>query len=222
MPRSLAACLLALAAVSPALAAPPTLAPDQSQWLPATLGTGKTAVVRLQYKDADGDAPSRATMTLTPSGGDGSPATIPATDASKQGDAAQGLLLEFPLRVESAGTYKVSFLVGSSADEPVRYPTEPANDPVITVESPWMKLGLLIGGILICILGMPLVFFMVSRAINPRGEPTVAARLGLLAGLMLGYLLFAYLYWAALGPLYIAAALVGVLVLMVLVFVARR
>ncbi|MES4792605.1 MAG: hypothetical protein C4321_06100 [Chloroflexota bacterium] len=81
---------------------------------------------------------------------------------------------------------------------------------------------MLVGGILICVLGLPLLLFLLSRAMNPRGEPTVAARFGLLGGLLLAYLWFAYLFWSVVGILLTAVVGIAVLAILVVILISRR
>jgi hypothetical protein len=79
-----------------------------------------------------------------------------------------------------------------------------------------MGVGLLVG-----LLFVPFLVYVLARSLNRRGDPSGAARIGLLLGILACAALFVYLFASFYGPLTYAIGVVAALALLVVVLTRR-
>lgn len=182
------ACLAAVAAVGPVAAAPPSLR-EVEEPAPRSARTGQRYPFRIQYVDPDGDPPKKATLvTEGPEGIRRWPAESVSGSLSAY---RSGHTLEFVAGPFSGGEHRARFEV-ESIDGKARYPA--TGGIRFVVENLWVKWLLLLIGLVVALLFLPLMMFVLVRAVNPRSDPSRAARFGLLVGLVASYALFVFLF----------------------------
>jgi len=220
MPRRLPACflLLALAALlflpGAVRAASPTLTEVQGDELKNTFQTGKTVTLRLTYKDEDGDR-IRTAKFIDESGG-----TSYDYKTTEGGTAETGQNVVWEIRGFEAGGHKGYFQVTNSVGETARFPEDPEKRYAFTVASIATKWAITIGGILVCLVFLPFLVYIGARSANRQGNPSSAARIGLLIGIFASLALFIYEFIGVYDPLILALG--GVAALAVLIVVLAR
>jgi hypothetical protein len=172
----------------PAPAAPPELR-EVEEPVPRSARTGERYTFRIQYLDPDGDRPQKATLIT-----EGPAGRKTWTADSVSGSAASyrsGVTLEFVAGPFEGGQHQARFEV-ASIDGRARYPA--SGGIRFTVENVLLKWLYLALGLAVALLFLPLMMFVLVRAINPRSDPSRAARFGLLVGIVASYALFVALF----------------------------
>jgi hypothetical protein len=179
---------LMVAAMGPALATPPELR-EVDEAVPRSARTGEKYTFRIQYLDPDGDRPQEARLvTEGPEGIHRWPAE-PISGGTA--NYRSGTTLEFVAGPFWGGEHRAHFEV-ASIDGKARYPA--SNDIRFNVENIVLKWIALLVGLIVALLFLPLIMFVLVRAMNPRSDPSRAARFGLLVGLVASYTWFVYLF----------------------------
>ena len=178
--KSLLTCLLLpltlLTLSLSAFAAPPALSPASE--LPTSVVPGHSYVFHLNYKQIEGDPPAVMQMVVdTPYGQAVQKAQKPA------GDPAAGEDISWDFSPQQSGQYQYHFDVTSATGGVARYP---ASSGELTFESPspYVKYIVLAVGLVIALFFLPFVVYMIARAANKRSDPSAAARIALLIGIL--------------------------------------
>lgn len=178
--KSLLACLflpLTLLTLSlSAFAAPPALTPASE--FPTSVVPGHSYVFHLTYKQIEGDPPAVLQMVVdAPYGQAVQKAQKPA------GDPAAGEDLSWDFSPQQSGQYQYHFDVTSATGGVARYP---AGSGELTFEAPnpLVKYIVLAVGLVIALFFLPFVVYMIARAANKRSDPSAAARIALLIGIL--------------------------------------
>jgi hypothetical protein len=202
--RLLLAAVMVTGGFSAAHATPPELR-EVDEAVPSSARTGEKYIFRIQYKDQEGDRPQDADLvTEGPEG----VRHWPAEKLRGTADYRSGATLEFTAGPFSGGEHQAHF-EAASIDGKARYP---ANGGIrFVVENVLLKWIELLVGLVVALFFLPLMMFVLVRAVNPRSDPSRAARFGLLVGIVASYLLFVTLF-SAIYPLPWMVVL-GVLVL---------
>ncbi len=157
-------------------AAPPTLSPASE--FPTSVVPGHSYVFHLTYKQIEGDPPAVLQMVVdAPYGQAVQKAQKPA------GDPAAGEDLSWDFSPQQSGQYQYHFDVTSATGGVARYP---AGSGELTFESPnpIVKYVVLAVGLVIALFFLPFVVYMIARAANKRSDPSAAARIALLIGIL--------------------------------------
>lgn len=174
----------------------------------------KPYTLRLLYTDPSGDEVSKSKAVFVDEGASGNN-RITATSIT--GNTSTGAIVEWHVNGFEPGSHKGHFEVTPpSGTTAVRYPAEPTEFYSFVVENvttKWIILGV---GVLICLTAIPAVVFFLSRSMNPRGDSSQAARIGLLIGILCICVLFIYLFLSVYGPLVFAAILLALFALPIL------
>lgn len=181
----LALSLLFLVSV-PASATAPTLEPDGE--FPASLLANHDYTFPLTYKQTEGDAPKTLKMIIdAPYGQVSQPAQIPG------GNPTTGIPVTWNFTPPSSGQYQYHFEATSTTGSFARYP---AGKGELEFESPSLigKYVAMAIGLLVALLFLPFVVYVAARAINRRGDPSAAARVALMLGILASFALFWYLF----------------------------
>jgi hypothetical protein len=204
-----------VAAMGPAIATPPELR-EVDEAVPRSARTGEKYTFRIQYLDPDGDRPQEARLvTEGPEGNHRWPAELISGGTANY---RSGVTLEFVAGPFWGGEHRAHF-EAASIDGKARYPA--SNDIRFNVENIVLKWIALLVGLIVALLFLPLIMFVLVRAMNPRSDPSRAARFGLLVGLVASYTWFVYLF-SGIYPLPWLVIL-GILVLgMLFALVPRR
>lgn len=166
-----------------AFAAPPTL--TEGSEFPTSVVPGHSYVFHLTYKQIESDPPATMQMVVdTPYGQAIQRAQKPA------GDPAAGEDISWDFSPQQSGQYQFHFDVTSATGGVARYP---AGSGELTFESPnpIVKYIVLAVGLVIALFFLPFVVYMIARAANKRSDPSAAARIALLIGI----LAFCFLAW---------------------------
>jgi hypothetical protein len=197
---------LALVTVArPVDAAPPDLR-EVDEAAPRSARTGQRYTFRIQYRDPDGDPPK--TANLVTEGPEGIQHWKAEAPSGNRASYLGGQMLEFEAGPFSGGEHRARFEV-ESIDGKARYPA--TGGIRFNVENLWLKWLELLIGLAVALLFLPLMMFVLVRAVNPQSDPSRAARFGLLVGLVASYALFVFLF-SGLYPLPMIVIL-GILVL---------
>lgn len=208
--------LAALLAAGPAaFAAKPTLEPVET--LPKTLPANGKQTFVLRFRDADGDRPTKSVFVDTaPSGTTETPATI-----TGEGNTADGITLQWDLRNFEQGAHRAYFEVRASDGNVVRYPAAEEGTYQFVAESIVTKWLIMAGGAFVGLAFLPYLVYMLARSANRGGDPSKAARGGLLLGILACGALFIYLFASFYGALAIGIGVIAALAGMVLVLTRR-
>ena len=190
-----AAAALILGVTGPSWSAPPELR-EATESVPHSMRTGEKYIFRIEYSDPDGDRPESPTLvTEGPEGVRRWPAEPTGAGTT---DYKKPTQIEFRAGPFSSGDHNAHFEVASVAGK-ARYPAT-GSGLLFSVEDVLLKWIELIIGLAVALLLLPLMTFVLVRAVNPRSDPSRAARFGLLVGIVASYALFVYLF-SALYPL---------------------
>jgi hypothetical protein len=221
-PGPLAVVALVLGVSASAFAAPPTLTADTATTVPASVRIGEDVVVRMLYRDSDGDRPTVARLVLQPAGGTST--TLPAREESlSSGDPRTGTTLEWVIKVNNPGAYSYHFTLENEAGDRIdRVPSDPQKDFSFVAESlttKWVIFGV---GTLVCLLALPSLCFVLFTSLGRGADRRTAARVGLVLGVLAAALLFAALFWSVYGWMWTAVAAIAALAAVVLLLSSRR
>ena len=201
-----------------AWAAAPTLTEITGQELPKTFQAGKNYTLSLNYKDPNGDPVKKTNAKFIDESND---IGIVSTDAASiSGDTSTGAIITWDVRNLAQGAHKGHFEVKGLTGT-ARFPQEPTEFYTFGVEALGTKLGLMGVGLVVGLVGVPLLVYLLARAMNKRGNPSSAARLGLLIGILACCVLFIYLFANVYGPLVYAILILGGLAALVLLLTRR-
>jgi hypothetical protein len=210
------AALLLLVMGTAAVGAPPTLTEVPGDELKNTYKAGQTVTLRLTYKDPDGDR-IRTAKFIDESGS----API-ETYTSEGGTPETGQTLKWEARGGfDKGGHKGYFLVTNTVGEEVRFPEDPEQRYTFTVASVADKWIVTIIGVLVGLLFVPFLVYLIARSANKRGNPSSAARIGLLIGIFAALAIFIYEFIGVYDPLILAIGGVAALALFIIVLTRR-
>lgn len=155
------------------------------------VATGQVYTFSVKYLDEDGDPAKSIACVIE---GPGGVQRKEFTGFGSNPDWKNGVEASFEMGPFSAGTYSLHYetesLGATSHTDPWQFVAEP---PIFI----WIRLAV---GLIVSLLFMPLIFFLLCRSIAPNADPTRAARFGLLAGIVLAYVWFAYLFGGLENP----------------------
>ena len=202
-----------------AQATPPTLNELASEPLRDAYRAGQPYTLRLEYKDKEGDRPTKAQFVDQSSSGK---ITLDAKVVGS--DYVNGVVLEWDVTGFEQGQHNAYFLVKDSSGEENRY--QKSRDPkafyTFVAESLWLKIGFVLGGAVIGLVLVPFLLYVLARSLNKRGDPSTAARLGLLLGVMA---VIALVIWQFAGfynpPLVWGVSIIVGLAMLILIFSKR-
>ena len=211
---ALAACVLC---VSTAFAQA-TLKPIESDPLPATVKQGQKTSFRLTFRKTTGGRIKSAVMSVsTP---DGQDAKVNGTIVGD--DTANGVDIKWDAKFDAPGTYTPRFIVTDGEGDTTTYPA-PEQEPYrFTVDNLMINVGIFAGTLLVGLVFLPWLVYTLSRSMNQRGDPSGAARSGLLIGILACGAVFCWRFYSFLGPLAIAIGVIGALAGLVLVLTNKR
>lgn len=204
--------------MSSAWAAAPTLSEVPGQELPKTFQANKLYTLSLIYKDPTGD-PVKKTKAVFVDESD-SAGRVSTTAANVSGDTTTGATITWDARNFAQGAHKGYFEVTSLTGK-ARFPQEPTEFYTFGVEALLTKVALMLGGAAVGVVFVPLLVYLIARNMNKRGNPSNAARLGLLVGILACCVLFIYLFANVYGPLVYAILVLGFLAALVLLLTRR-
>lgn len=183
--------LLILAATFGARAAgasTPTLTELPGQPLPNSFLTGRTYTLSLIYQDADGDTVKKAQLI-----DDSAAGHIAIDDKSiSPGSPTAGQTITWEVNGFAQGGHHDYFLVTNDIGSTARYPADATEQYSFTVDSlvtKWVITGV---GVLVSLGFLPYIVFLGGRSWNRRGNPSSAARVGLLIGIVASLAIFIY------------------------------
>ena len=213
MLRRFAVVLTTLVLLSPVVrAAPPKLTQIVGNELPKVFQAGQKYTIKLQYTDPAGDEVSKSKALFIDEAPSGRVST-PATEVA--GDTKSGAYITWEINGFEQGGHRAHFEVDGLTAK-TRFPETAAEDYTFVVEALATKLITMAVGTLISIVGIPLISYLLFRALNPRGDPSRAARIGLLIGILAACSLFIYLFLNVYGPLVYAILVIGLIAALVL------
>ncbi|MDX1934238.1 MAG: hypothetical protein SFU56_16680 [Capsulimonadales bacterium] len=211
--------LLSFASLRNAQAQEPKLTQNSGSELQNAYQDKKPYTLRLLFTDPSGDTVSKSKAIFVDEGPSGN-LRIPATNIT--GDVRTGAVIEWRVNGFEPGSHKGYFEVSRLNDTaPIRYPAEPTEFYSFVVENlttKWIIFGV---GLLIGLTAIPAIVFFLSRSINPRGDSSQAARLGLFFGILAICVLFIGLFLSIYGWLVFAIIVLAFLALPLL-FTRRR
>ncbi|MES2459400.1 MAG: hypothetical protein V4671_02365 [Armatimonadota bacterium] len=210
------AALLLLVIGGTANAVPPTLTQAPGDELKNIYKAGDTVIFRLTYKDPDGDR-IRTAKFIDESGS--APLETYTVDG---GTPENGQNIKWEARGGfDKGGHKGYFLVTNNVGETVRYPENPEQRYTFTVASVADKWIVTIIGILVGLLFVPFLVYLIARSANKRGNPSSAARIGLLIGIFAALAIYIYEFMGVYDPLFLAIGGVAALALFIIVLTRR-
>lgn len=168
-----------------------TLKPGTEQ-LPQSFQTGQTITYTLEYKDPNGDPVQLKDAVFI----DKSPTGTALTHAAATidgSDFVHGVDIVWTVtgftQGGHTGYFEIKGLTGTA-----RYPEKDKGEYTFDVESLSTKYITLVVGMLIGLGGIPFISYLLFRSLNRRGDPSRAARVGLLFGMLAVCALFIYLF----------------------------
>lgn len=181
--------------------------------LPKTFQVDKPYTITLRYTDPKGDSIKKADCLFIDQGPSGRTST-PATKIT--GSPETGADISWELNKLEQGAHTAHFEIKNESDTVTRYPEDEKSSYQFVVEAVATKVIVMVVGLLVALLALPLIVYLMARAMNPRGDPSRAARMGLLIGILSSCALFIYLFLSLFGPLVWAILIVGAFAAIVL------
>jgi hypothetical protein len=170
--------------------------------------TGQAYTIRMKYTDPDDEKVSKNKALFIDESGAG---RVPTEASAIEGtDVTKGVTIVWDVKNLAQGSHKAHFEV-SAGGKTVRYPEAADSFYTFGVEALGTKFIILGVGLLVGLAGVPFIVFFLSRSMNPRGDPSNAARVGLLFGILACCALFIYLFANVYGALVWAILIVGII-----------
>lgn len=199
-----------------ALAKPDLKAKSAPDDLKSIYRTNEKYTLHLEYKDTEGHAIKSA--KFHDKSKDGEP-SFDAKDIS--GATESGVDLAWEINGFAKGDHAGYFEVENEKGVKTRYPTNPNEYYSFAVESlvdKWIVMGL---GLLICLFMLPFLVYLIARSTNKQGNPSSAARIGLIIGIFAALALFIYQFLSWYSPLVLVLGAIAALFLLVVVLTRR-
>lgn len=182
---------------------------------PTEVRPGEPVPLSAVYKEAQGDKPTSLVLVVETPGGE--TASFPAQDVG--GDPVTGMTASWQYKPEATGTYRYHFV----AKSPFGDIRDPATDEYQFVSVNLLTKYIILGiGILVALGFLPFVVYTAARGLNRHGDPSAAARVALLIGVLASYALFIYLFFGEYQWLGVAIGAVAALALLIILFSRRR
>jgi len=178
--RFFATLLAVLAMVLPVFAQAPTLKElSEPQFkLKSDYEPDKPYTMRLEYTDKDGDRIKSAQFINE------TPTRVSFDFKSTEGSVENGATLIWNINGFEKGAHSGYFEVKTATGKTTRYPedaTKMYTFSVSSVSDKWLKAGI---GIVVCLFAIPFLFYLIARSLNKQGNPSSAARLGIILGIL--------------------------------------
>ena len=196
--------------------AAPTLEELRDDPLPKTIQGGQIAELQLRYTDKSGD-PIKASDALFIDNSASSAQPIKTAATEIIGDPATGATVIWRVKGLEQGKHTARFEIKALTAN-ATYPNNGATPYEFVVEALGTKYAILGVGMLIGLVAVPFITYFLFRMMNPRGDPSRVARVGLLFGILAICALFIYLFLSVYGPLVYAILVLGFLGAIVLLF----
>lgn len=201
----------------PSLAEQPELkalpAPDD---LKSLYRTNEKYTLHLEYKDAGGYAIKSAKFHDKSKDGE------PSFDAKIPGGKPEtGVKLTWEVNGFAKGDHAGYFEVENDQGTVTRFPQSDKEYYSFAVESlidKWVVMGI---GLLICLFMLPFLVYLIARSTNKQGNPSSAARIGLIIGIFAALALFIYQFLSWYSPLILVLGGIAALFLLVVVLTRR-
>ncbi len=157
-------------------AKPPTLEPASD--FPTSVLANHTYTFHLTYKQPEGDPPATLQMVAdTPYGQQSQKASTPV------GDPANGEDISWAFTPQQSGQYQIHFEAVSTTGGVARYPNG-SGEIEMELPNPIVKYIILAVGLVIALFFLPFLVYTVARSTNKRSDPSAAARIALLIGIL--------------------------------------
>jgi hypothetical protein len=206
---------LVFVGIMPGFAEKPKLEEDPALQIKSTSKTGEKLQFNLRYTDKDGDKLTKLTLIDIVNNQSAS-----FSDYKSEGQPDQGMTVSFELANGLAeGGHNIHFEGENEAGEKVRFPDKEGEFKGLSIvdeTKKWILVGIVS---LLSIVGLPYFVYLVARSLNKQGNPSSAARMSLLVGILvaLGVLIWQFLA----SPLVIGVGVVVALMLLVVVLTRR-
>ena len=178
--------------------------------------TNEKYTLHLEYKDPDGYAIKSAKFHDRSKDGE------PDFDAkSVSGSTENGIELVWEVTNFAKGDHSSYFEVENEKGIKTRYPSNEKEHYSFVVESlidKWVVMGV---GLLICIFMLPFLVYLVARSTNKQGNPSSAARIGLIIGIFAALALFIFQFVSWYSPLVLILGGIAAIFLLVVVITRR-
>lgn len=194
------------------------LSPVPGDELKTTYQAGQKYTIRLQYTDPKGDEVTKSKALFVDNAPSGR-ISVPAARVSGDPASPSGAIIEWDINGFEQGGHSASFEV-NSLTETVRYPAGSENYAFL-VEAIGSKILLMVIGAAVGLVAVPFLVYTITRSVNRRGDPSHAARVGLLFGILACCALFIYLFLSIFGPLVYAILAIGFIAGLVLLLNRR-
>jgi hypothetical protein len=214
------ACLavLPILAQVPAGAQPPILEKPQGFEYPQEVLTNTPQQFAIDYLQTSGDKPKSIVLVVqTPSLG-----VIRAEPDQKDDSTAGQERATWNFTPVDTGTYKFHFEATSATGEKAQYPPAPAIDDQFTAESLTTKWIILAVGLVVALCFLPFIVYLGTRSINRKSDPSAAARIALLIGVLASYALYITLFHNVYSWLLNIIVGVAAVALLIVLFTRRR
>ena len=213
---ALLAAVLGMGGTTAALAAPPTLTEPPGAALKGVYRAGQSYTLTLVFKDPDGDRPRRVKFIDQSDAGN-----VEVDGRIGPGDPQTGVNIDWNVRGFAPGGHRAYFAVTGTDGNTARYPPDPNEFYTFAAENLVTKWVIMGAGLLVGLLFLPFLVYVLARSMNRRGDPSRAARVGLLLGILACCALFIYLFASTYGPLTYVMGGIAALALLVIVLTRR-
>lgn len=212
-------CLLValMLCVGIARAEKPTLEPKEP--LPASVRQNTKVSFKFTFKDGDDDKPLKVTLRDS-----GPTNTIENKPTTVSGNPRDGMELIWEFKNLEVGKHKISVEAQGSDGNTVYWPAETDGTRLefeLGVEALGVKIGMMVGGLVVGLVALPFLIYVIARSMNPKGDPSGAARVGLLIGILACGALFIVLFASFYGVYAYAIGVIAALALIVVVLTRR-
>jgi hypothetical protein len=202
----------------PAGAQPPLLEKPQGSEYPQEVLTNTPQQFEIDYIQPSGDKPKSLTLVVqTPS-----LQVIRAEPDQKDESTTGQVHAVWNFTPVDTGTYKFHFEAISATGEKAQYPPPPSPDDQFSAESLSTKWIILAVGLVVALCFLPFIVYLGTRSINRRSDPSAAARIALLIGVLASYALYITLFHNVYGWLLNIIVGIAAVALLIVLFTRRR
>ena len=188
--------------------------PDPQSKLLNQYEVNKPYVLKLEYTDPDGDKIDKAQFI------EERPTQVTFDYKGIEGDITKGATVKWEINGFEKGGHEGYFLIKNKTGKSVRYPEQGKtyNFAVTSLTDLWLKTLI---GIFVCLIALPFLVYVIARSVNKQGDPSRAARFGLMLGIIMAAAVFLVNFFGVYDYMVLGLGAIAAVALLVIVMTRR-
>ena len=189
--------------------------PDPQSKLLNQYEVNKPYVLKLEYTDPDGDKIDKAQFV------EERPTQLTHDYKSIEGDVTKGATVKWEVNGFEKGGHEGYFLIKNKTGKSIRYPDKDKGNYTFAVTSLtdlWLKTLI---GIFVCLIALPFLVYVIARSANKQGDPSRAARFGLMLGIIGAAAVFLVNFFGVYDYMVLGLGAIAAVALLVIVMTRR-